>query len=79
MLFYDWLKISQVKLKRIGSVPIQSSLNIWVWKNIMIFTKFLTIFILNSPLVAKAIIGGQTVHEPHEFPWIVQITSFINE
>ena len=41
----------------------------------MIFTKFLTILILNSPLVVEAIIGGQTVHEPHEFPWIVQITS----
>ena len=41
----------------------------------MIFTKFLIILILNSPLVVEAIIGGQTVHEPHEFPWIVQITS----
>ena len=39
----------------------------------MIFTKFLTILILNSPLVVKAIIGGQTVLEPHEFPWVVQI------
>ena len=45
----------------------------------MILTKILTILILNSPLVVKAIIGGQTVEEPHEFPWIVQITSFIDE
>ena len=39
----------------------------------MIFTIFFTILILNSPLVINAIIGGQTVHEPHKFPWIVQI------
>ena len=44
-------------------------------KKIMIFTKFLIFLILNSPLMVKAIIGGQNVNEPHEFPWIVQITS----
>ena len=45
----------------------------------MIFTKFFTILILSSPLVVKAIIGGQIVHEPHEFPWIVQVTSVFDE
>ena len=44
-------------------------------KKIMIFTKIRIFLILNSPLVVKAIIGGQNVKEPHEFPWIVQITS----
>ena len=45
----------------------------------MIFTKFLIILILKSiPLMVEAIIGGQTVHEPHEFPWVVLITKLID-
>ena len=40
------------------------------------FAKEIIVFIIFSPLFVDAIIGGEYVTNPHEYPWMVNIISF---
>jgi secreted trypsin-like serine protease len=40
------------------------------------FVKEILFFLISSPLFVDAIIGGEYVTNPHEYPWMVNIKSF---
>ena len=40
------------------------------------FAKEIIFFLLSSPLFVDAIVGGEDVTKPHEYPWMVGLTTY---